>query len=95
MTRPEISTKVINALRPFIPERKSVGITESMHIIDDLDVNSARLVDIVLELEDLFGITIDDAIMDRLATIGDLVDVVQHLTGNPSVPDDPVVHAGA
>jgi acyl carrier protein len=39
-------------------------------ILQDLGVNSARLVDIVLAFEDEFGIEIDDATADMVRTSG-------------------------
>ena len=34
--------------------------TKETHILNDLKVNSARLVDVVIKCEDVFGISIDD-----------------------------------
>ena len=76
MTRQELSVSVINALRPFTPGRKSADINPSMKLVVDLDINSARLVDIVLELEDRFGISIEDSAMDEFLTVGDVIDLV-------------------
>ena len=45
-------------------------------IIEDLGVNSARLVDIVLEFEDQFGISIDDEAADKVRTVGDAVQMI-------------------
>jgi acyl carrier protein len=47
------------------------------HILDDLKVNSARLVDIIIKCEDTFGITIEDDEADKIRTIGDAVSLVQ------------------
>lgn len=47
------------------------------HILDDLKVNSARLVDIIIKCEDTFGITIEDDEADQIRTIGDAVSLVQ------------------
>jgi acyl carrier protein len=45
-------------------------------ILEDLGVNSARLVDIILAFEDEFGISIDDETADKVRTINDAVRVV-------------------
>jgi acyl carrier protein len=42
-------------------------------------VNSARLVDIIIKSEDVFGIEINDEDADRIRTIGDAIDVVLSL----------------
>jgi acyl carrier protein len=52
--------------------------TKETHILDDLKVNSARLVDIIIKCEDVFGIEIDDDDADRIRTIGDAMDVIKN-----------------
>ena len=46
-------------------------------IIQDLKVNSARLVDIIIQSEDVFDIAIDDDDADQIKSIGDAVRVVE------------------
>ena len=46
-------------------------------IIQDLKVNSARLVDIIINAEDVFDIEIDDDDADGIKTVGDAVKVVE------------------
>ncbi len=45
-------------------------------ILDDLKINSARLVDIVLDFEDVFDIEVDDDDADSVATVGDGVNLI-------------------
>jgi acyl carrier protein len=45
-------------------------------ILEDLGVNSARLVDIILAFEDEFGISIDDETADQVRTVNDAIRVV-------------------
>jgi acyl carrier protein len=45
-------------------------------ILKDLQVNSARLVDIVIEIEDKFGIEVKDGDADAIRTVGDAVALV-------------------
>jgi acyl carrier protein len=49
------------------------------HLLDDLHVNSARIVDVVLDFEDAFNIQIKDSDMDRIRTVGDAVALVKEL----------------
>ena len=51
--------------------------TKETHILNDLKVNSARLVDVVIKCEDVFGITIEDDEADKIRTIGDAVELVK------------------
>jgi acyl carrier protein len=45
-------------------------------ILKDLKVNSARLVDVVLEIEDNFGIEVKDEDADKVKTVGDAVKLI-------------------
>ena len=51
--------------------------TKDTHILNDLKVNSARLVDVVIKCEDVFGISIDDDEADRIRTIGDALEIIK------------------
>jgi acyl carrier protein len=75
--RNEIKTTFINLIQPFVREGAADGnITDETRLIEDLKVNSARLVDIILETEDKFGIAIDDYSADGMRTVGDAVNVI-------------------
>lgn len=79
MNHAEILAKVTSIIASFAPHATQDKLAESTGIVDELGVNSARFVDIVLELEDQFGISIDDSSMDKITTIGAAVDVVESL----------------
>ena len=51
------------------------------HILNDLKVSSARLVDVVIRCEDVYGITIDDDEADKIRTIGDAVRIIKQKLG--------------
>jgi len=53
------------------------GITGSSRLIEDLKINSARIVDIILDTEEQFGITIEDELLEKLVTIDDIVSMIQ------------------
>jgi acyl carrier protein len=74
--RNEIRSKFIALLEPFVRQQTPKPIDEQTRLINDLNVNSARLVDIILETEEAFHITIDDESADRLNAVGDAVDVI-------------------
>ena len=50
--------------------------TKETHILNDLKVTSARLVDVVSKCEDGVGISIDDDEADKIRTIGDAVEII-------------------
>ncbi len=55
------------------------ALSNETHILNDLQVNSARLVDIVLDFEDKFDLEISDDDADSISTIGDAVELVKKL----------------
>ena len=55
--------------------------TMDTHILNDLKVSSARLVDVVIRCEDVYGITIDDDEADKIRTIGDAVRIIKQKLG--------------
>lgn len=77
MSQEQVFDKVVSILKPFV--RNEEGVNEAKMettILGDLKVNSARLVDVVLEMEDAFGIAISDEEADQVASIGDAVNLV-------------------
>ena len=78
MEHQETFDKVIGIIKPFVKNTdKLTTANESTRLLEDLGVNSARLVDIVLAFEDEFDIAIDDEAADRVRTLGDAVTVIQ------------------
>ena len=73
--------KVMGIIKPFVKNTAVFSeATGSTRIIEDLGVNSARLVDIILAFEDEFGIEVDDDSADRVRTLGDAVQMILQKT---------------
>jgi len=74
----KILKEMVEILKPYT---KDVAVleaaTKDTHILDDLQVNSARLVDVIIKCEDVFGIEIDDDEADKIRTIGDAVGIIE------------------
>jgi len=80
MDRAEIVQQVFELLRRYEGRgANSSGITESSSLVEELNINSARMVDIVIDLEEKFGVTIDDTKLPRLETVSDVVSLVDGL----------------
>jgi len=52
-------------------------INEQTDFIKDLNINSANLVDIVLDVEQEFDIEIDNTSMERMLTVGASIAVIE------------------
>jgi acyl carrier protein len=77
MDRQEIFGKVVGIIRPFVKNQEALdSVDESTNILEDLKVNSARLVDIILDFEDAFDIEVDDEDADAVNTVGDAVQLI-------------------
>ena len=78
MEEQKIFQEMVNILRSYT---KNVSLldkaTKETHILNDLKVNSARLVDVIIKCEDVFNITIEDDEADKIGTIGDAVALIQ------------------
>ena len=53
------------------------AITEDTDFIKDLKINSANLVDVVLDVEEAFDIVIDNKSMEQMLTIKASIEVIQ------------------
>lgn len=55
--------------------------TEDSRIIADLKINSARVVDIVLDIEEKYDIEIDDKSINKIISIQDAMNVIKTKLG--------------
>ena len=73
----DVMTRVIKIIKPFAKNQEALAeATGQTRILEDLKVNSARLVDIILEMENEFGIELGDDDADKVRTVGDAVNVI-------------------
>ena len=65
-------------IKPFVKNQEAFdNITENTDFITDLNINSANLVDIVLDVEDAFKIDIDNESMEKMLTIKAALDIIE------------------
>lgn len=76
MERDKIRLEFVTMIRPFVRSLNGDQITDETLLVDDLNVNSARLVDIMLEMEDRFAILIADEEASALTTVGGAIDLI-------------------
>jgi len=82
MEENKIREEFVNILRAYVKDPELLNsVTSDTHILNDLKVNSARLVDIIIKCEDVYGISIDDDDADKIRTIGDAVSVIKEKIG--------------
>ena len=81
MNKQEIFKQFIELIEEYVKEMDKLdNAGMDTAIIGDLKVNSARLVDIIIKVEDTFDIEIEDDDADKIKTIGDAVDIIEKKT---------------
>lgn len=75
LSREEVLTKVRNHLSTEL-EVPPDQIAESTRFRDDLDADSLDLYELVMELEDTYGISVSEEEAARIETVGQAVDFV-------------------
>jgi acyl carrier protein len=77
MNHQQVFESVVKILSPFAKAPEALARCDSStSILGDLKINSARMVDVMLELEELFSIEIRDEEVDKIRSVGDAVDLV-------------------
>lgn len=69
--------KLKDIIKIYLPEDVSVDdITLNSHLINELNINSANLVDVVLDIEDHFDITIEDDEIEKMETVSSALEII-------------------
>jgi acyl carrier protein len=77
MSRADVFQKVMEIIKPFVKnEEVFQQANESTNLLHDLKVNSARLIDIILNLQDEFDLEIEDEDANSVDTVGDAVSLI-------------------
>ena len=74
------SEEIFEKIKNIIVEQLQVSdtaITEEASFIDDLGSDSLDLVELIMALEEEFGIEIPDADAEKVVTVGDVVSYIK------------------
>jgi acyl carrier protein len=78
MDRILIIQQLKTIVKPFVKNQEAFEkIDENTDFITDLNINSANLVDIVLDVEDAFKIDIDNESMEKMLTVKATLDIIE------------------
>tara|TARA_B100000941_G_scaffold242601_1_gene186426 strand:+ start:179 stop:433 length:255 start_codon:yes stop_codon:yes gene_type:complete len=79
MTREKLITSLQKIVKPYIQDQIAFeNLTEETDFINDLKINSANLIDIILDLEDEFDIEIDDESMENMLSVKSALDIIEN-----------------
>ncbi|MEJ6792332.1 MAG: phosphopantetheine-binding protein [Lacinutrix sp.] len=77
MTKEELIAKLKTIVQPYIQDEEAfASLSESTDFINDLKINSANLVDVILDVEDEFDIRIENDDMDRMISVKEAMLVI-------------------
>ena len=78
MTTEEILVKLKPIIAIYLPEDVPVSaIEENSNLTGELNINSAHLVDVVLDVEDAFDIEFANQDMEALHTVKNAIEIIQ------------------
>jgi len=75
----DVESVVVDAIRRLAPDVSGEISPEAS--TEELGMDSMTLMDLVLELEDEFGVTFPDDVLVRIRAVRDVVDIAHQLVG--------------
>ncbi|MEL0645411.1 MULTISPECIES: acyl carrier protein [Olleya] len=77
MTKEELIAKLKTIVQPYIQNEDAFNnLSEATDFINDLKINSANLVDVILDVEDEFDIRIENDDMEKMTSVKAAMDIV-------------------
>jgi acyl carrier protein len=78
MNREETIEQLKSIIKPYINNQEAFdNFTENTDFITDLNINSANLVDVILDVEDVFGIQIDNDSMGKMLDVKSTLAIIE------------------
>jgi len=79
MDSASIYNKLKDIIKVYLPEDVSEdSIENNSHLINELNINSSHLVDIILDVEDAFDIEIKDDELEAMDTVEGAIAIIQN-----------------
>ncbi|WP_178991552.1 acyl carrier protein [Winogradskyella schleiferi] len=77
MTNEELIPKLKTIIAPYIQDEEAFkNLTVDTDFVNDLKINSANLVDIILDIEDEFDIRLENEDMEKMLDVKSAIDIV-------------------
>lgn len=78
MNKQEIIEELKAIVKPYIQNQEAFDtLTEETDFINDLKINSANLVDVILDIEEKYNIVIDNESMERMVNVKDAMTIIE------------------
>lgn len=77
MKKEEYIVALKKIIQPYIQDEDAFNqLTEDTEFIKDLKINSANLVDVILDVEDEFDIRIENEEMEQMISVKSAIDII-------------------
>ena len=78
MTKTEIIEQLKSIVKPYIKNQEAFdNLTESTDFINDLQINSANLVDVILDIEEVFDVSISNEEMEKMLDVKTALEIIE------------------
>jgi len=79
MTKDQLIEKLRAIVKPYIQDEEAFSnLSENTDFINDLKINSANLVDVVLDVEDEFDIRIENDDMENMTSVKSAMEIINN-----------------
>lgn len=78
MDREQAFEQLKNIVKPYVQDQEAFeSISEETDFINDLKINSANLVDLILDIEEKFDIIIDNESMKKMVNVKEAIGIIE------------------
>ena len=78
MNKEQTIEELKSIVKPYIQNQEAFdALTENTDFINDLKINSANLVDVILDIEEKYDIIIDNEAMERMINVKAAVAIIE------------------
>ena len=77
MNKEQTIDELKNIIKPYIVNQEAFdALTVETDFINDLKINSANLVDVILDIEEKYNIVIDNESMERMINVKSAMEII-------------------
>ena len=77
MEKQALIAKLKTIVEPYIQDEDAFkSLSENTDFVNDLKINSANLVDVILDVEDVFDIRIENVDMEKMLSVKAAMDII-------------------
>lgn len=78
MDREATLERLKNIVKPYVQDQEAFNLlTEETNFVTDLKINSANLVDVILDIEENFDIIIDNESMEKMVNVKAAIGIIE------------------